>query len=335
MELITGATGIVGTHLLLDRTAHGPVRALVRRNSDRGIVDRVFRHYRADADALLANIEWCDGDLLDTDALAAAMHGVKHVHHCAAVVSFDPRDTGLMDRVNVRGTANVVNMALEAGVERLCHVSSTAAIGSAAPGVLRNEATPWTGGLNSSPYAISKYEAELEVYRGIAEGLDAVIVNPCIVIGPGLPGRSSMTLMERLHKGTRFFPPGSNSMVDARDVVRCMVELLRTAPTGERYLLVGESLPYADAFRTFTNAFGNPAPRIPIRPWMLEAAWRVERLRSFITGSTPFVTKATAHSAVIDRAYSAEKVEGLLGHRFFNVQVMAENMARYLATTPH
>ena len=159
-----------------------------------------------------------------------------------------------------------------------------------------------------------------------------MIVNPCIVIGPGSTGRSSMTLMERLHKGTRFFPPGSNSMVDARDVARCMVELIRTAPTGERYLLVGESLSYGDAFRTFSNAFGNPAPRTAIPPWMLEVAWRVERLRSSLTGATPFVTKATAHSALIDRAYSAQKVEDLLGHRFFAVQAMAENMARYFAT---
>lgn len=331
MDLITGGTGIVGAHLLLERAEQGLVRALFRKGSDRSIVEKVFQHYRADADVLLQRIEWAEGDVIDTDALAEAMQGIQHVYHCAAIVSFDPRDTGAMDRVNVGGTANVVNAALEAGVERLCHVSSTAAIGSAPAGVLRDESLPWLGGKNISAYAVSKYEAEMEVYRGIAEGLQAVIVNPCIVIGPGAPGRSSMTLMERLHRGTRFYPPGSNAMVDARDVAACMVQVLKQAPSGERFLLVGENIAYREAFEIFSKAFGKEPPSFALRAWMLHSAWRIERVRSWLSGSTPFVTKATAHSALIERGYSAKKVEALLGRRFRSVGEMAENMGAYFA----
>ncbi len=330
MDLITGATGIVGTHVLLECAVRGPVRAIHREHSDRSIVERVFRHYRDDADDLLQRVEWLEADLRDMDALNAALSGVQHVYHAAAVVSFDPKDGSLMQHVNAEGTANIVNAALAQGVRRLCHVSSTAAIGKAPAGVDRDEDTPWTADKHTSAYAISKYEAELEVYRGIAEGLDAVIVNPCIVLGPGAQGRSSMTLVERFRDGTRFYPPGSNSVVDARDVASCMLQLMEKGASGGRYLLVGESLSYRALFKHLSNAFGSKEPDTALRPWMLEFGWRVERVRSMLTGSKPFLTKATASSAVIQRSYSAAKTEDLLGYQFRNAEEAVKNVVRFV-----
>lgn len=330
-ELITGATGIVGTHLLLERTAAGvPVRALFRPASDRSIVERVFRHYRADADQLLARIHWVEGHLHDMDALEAAMEGVRHVYHTAAMVSFDPRDAKEMRRINVEGTANVVNAALAQGVERLCHVSSTAAIGEA-PGVeLRHEDLPWALDKDTSPYAVSKYEAELEIHRGLAEGLDAVMVNPCVILGPGLAGRSSMTLPERLRKGTSFYPTGSNAFVDARDVAACMVALMERGASGERYLLVGENRSYKDLFTAMSKAFGKPAPHRQLATWMLALAWRVERLRTLLTGGAALVTRSTVSSALERRSYCNEKVRALLGYRFRTMDEAVANVAAYL-----
>jgi nucleoside-diphosphate-sugar epimerase len=334
MQLVTGATGIVGSHVLLACAERGPVRALHRPGGDHRIVDRIFRHYHADADELLARIEWVGTDILDVEGLHAAMQQVTTVYHTAALVSFVPGDARAMHRVNVTGTANVVNTALEHGVERMCHVSSTAAIGSEPAGIARTERSPWTRTAHTSTYALSKYAAELEVYRGIAEGLEAVMVNPCVVLGPGLAGRSSMALVERLRRGTAFYPPGTNAVVDARDVAACMIALTGKGTVGERYLLVGEHISYERLFALLATAFGEQPPTRRLRPWMLEAGWRIEALRSFLTRSRPFITRATAKSAIAERTYSASKVEDTLGYRFRSAQDAVENIAAFLADRP-
>lgn len=330
MHLVTGATGIVGTHVLLECALRGPVRAIHRRSSDRSIVERVFRFYRADADALLARIEWVEADLLDVDGLRTSMQGIEHVFHAAAMVSFAPGDADNMHQVNVTGTANVVNAALECGVQRLCHVSSTAAIGEEPPGVPRTESSPWNSDKHTSAYSLSKYAAEMEVYRGIAEGLEAVLVDPCVVIGPGVDGRSSMTLVERLRRGTRFYPPGSNAVVDARDVAACMLALAERSPSGERYLLVGENISYQRLFLLLSEAFHQPAPSRPLSPWMLQLAWRLEKVRTTFTRSRPFITRATVHSALNQRSYSAAKVEAALGYQFRGAAEAVSNVAAFV-----
>ena len=334
MDLVTGGTGLVGAHMLLELAAAGrPVRALHRKGADRTVIDRIFKHYRPDAADLLARIQWEEGDLMDVGALEEAMSGVQHVYHAAAVVSFDPRHGEELRRTNTQGTARVVDAALAAGVARLCHVSSTAAIGRGKKDEPRTEAMPWTDVAGNSDYAISKYEAELEVYRGIAEGLDAVIVNPCVVIGPGAKGRSSMTLVERMRKGTQWVPPGSNAFVDARDVAACMRTLIEKGGSGERYLLVGENATYDRLFAAFANAFGHPKPTKRLKPWMLETAWRLERVRSLFSSRGALVTKATAHSAITTRSYSNTKVVQAIGHNFRPLNEMVANVVTFVQGT--
>ena len=190
MDLVTGITGLVGSHVALEllaseRTVHG----LVRPRSDRGIVRKVFNHHRRDGNALFDRIVWVECDLLDAIGLREAMNGAEHVFHCAGLVSFDPRDAKRMFATNIGGTANVVNAALECGVRKLVHVSSTAATGRAGTGEPVTEDMPWVRDKLTSPYAVSKYEGEMEVQRAVAEGLDAVIVNPSVVLGAGARGR--------------------------------------------------------------------------------------------------------------------------------------------------
>ncbi len=332
MDLITGGTGIVGVHVLLELAVSGKqVRALHRKASDRDLVRRVFEHYGSGS--AINRIEWVEGDLLDVTAMAEAMIGVEHVYHAAAMVSFDPRQSTTLYQVNVQGTANVVNSALAAGVKRLCHVSSTAAIGWAAPGLERDETLPWIDDKGTSDYARSKYQAELEVHRGIAEGLDAVMVNPCVIIGPGAAHKSSMALVERMQRPMRFYPLGSNAVVDARDVAVCMVQLMERGLTGERYLLVGQNTSFKELFGLLTSSFAIPPPKHAAQAWMLDLAWRLERLRTLLLGGQPLVTRDTANSATTVRSYSNRKVSALLGHSFRTVEESVRNVSDFVKGT--
>ena len=330
MDLVTGATGIVGGHVLLECALRGPVRAIYRQGCDRSIVERLFRHYHPEPELALENVHWVEADLLDVVAMDEAMTGIQRVYHAAAMVSFAAKDADAMWRMNVIGTANVVNAALRNGAYRLCHVSSTAAIGEAPEGAARDERSPWDENARASDYSRTKYAAELEVQRGIAEGLEAIMVNPCIVIGPGRAGRSSMTLVERLQKGTRFYPRGSNAVVDARDVARAMTILMERGGNGERYLLVGENLSYRRLFTLLTAAFNRPEPTIALKPWWLSLAWRLEHLRTRVLGGTPFITSDTAQSALSHRSYDASKAKAVPGITFRSAQEAVDNVADFV-----
>jgi dihydroflavonol-4-reductase len=330
MDLVTGGTGIVGVHVLNELLDRGrKVRALHRAGSDRDLVLRVLRHYHADGDARFHRIDWAEGDLLEPDALRAAMRGVERVFHCAALVSFDPRDAERMFLHNITGTANVVNAMLESGVSRLGHVSSTATIGFRPDGSANDERVEFKRDKSASAYAISKHEAELEVQRGIAEGLHAVMVNPCVVIGPGPAGRSSMTIMERMRKGSRFFPRGSNAVVDARDVATALVRLMDKGAVGERHLLIGENISYRNLFTTIAETAGLAAPTIPLPPWVLGLAWRAERLRTLF-GGRPMITKVSARTASRPRLYDGSKARRLLDMEFRRAKEAVENTERFL-----
>ncbi len=330
MDLVTGGTGIVGAHVLDALLTEGrAVRAILRKGSEPSIVQRILVHYHADGAERFQRIQWVEGDLFDVCALREAMTDVEHVYHCAALVSFDPRDMEQLQRTNVRGTANVVNAALDTGVKRLCHVSSTATIGGGLDGGTGDETKPFVQDKQSSAYSISKADAELEVHRGIAEGLDAVMVNPCVIIGPGMAARSSMTMIERIRKGSRFFPGGSNAIVDARDVATAMTRLITEGKIGERYLLIGEGLSYKKLFTLIAASSGRPAPSLLLPSWALGWAWRAESLRTLF-GGRPLVTRNTAQTASRTRHYDGSKVERLLGIRFRSAKEAIANVAAFL-----
>lgn len=321
MILVTGSTGIVGTRLLFDLIKSGKrVRALKRDSSDLDFVKRVFAFYDAkNGPDYFRKIEWFDGDITDIESLEGAFKEVTQCYHSAALVSYDPRDEDNLLEVNAEGTENVVNAAIEAGVLKICHISSISALGRAKKGALTTENDYWTRDDNNSVYGLSKFMAEREVWRGTAEGLPAVIVNPSIILGPSKPDKSSGMLMSLLRKGVPFYPRGTAGYVDVRDVSNTCISLMDSDIANKRFLLNAENLTYKRLLDTAAEIFGNAKPKIRLRPWMLSLGWIGAKALAAISGSKPKVTRETARSASLQNAFSNQKISNALSVTFVPV----------------
>jgi nucleoside-diphosphate-sugar epimerase len=236
-----------------------------------------------------------------------ALVGIEEVYHAAGLVSFDPRQKERLMDVNARGTENVVNMALERGVQRLCHVSSVAALGRAEDGQKVNEQTSWKDSKFNSTYAISKYAAEREVWRGMEEGLSAVILNPTIILGPGGWDTGSGLLFRAVWNGLKFYPQGTNGFVDVRDVARVGISLMEQQRFGARFVVSSEDVSYEYLFTEIARALGRKPPRIKASPFMTGLAWRLDKVRSGITGGSPVITKETAMTSSSHWYYDASE----------------------------
>jgi dihydroflavonol-4-reductase len=322
MILITGATGLVGSHLSFEliRTGHA-VRALKRDGSSLDMIKKVFSLYSDTPEEMFSGIEWVEGDILDIFSLEDAMDGVEEVYHCAALVSFLPEDKQKLRRINTEGTANLVNAAIEKKIRKLCYVSSIAALGRPENQAdLIDENLVWKTSKHNSAYAVSKYGAEREVWRGTAEGLDVVIVNPSIILGVAGPGMGSSRIFNTVWKGLKFYPPGKNGFVDVRDVARAMILLMKSDIRNERFILNVDNIEYKRLFEMMAAAMGKPAPSIKVNSLLSGLAWRVEKLRSMITGVKPLITPETAHTAVQQYEYSNEKIKKELGFEFTAIE---------------
>jgi len=322
MILITGGTGLVGSHLLQALAAEGkPVRAIKRPSGDTDMIRRVFKLYSREPEKDFSRIEWVEADLMDIFSLEEAMEGVEEVYHSAALVSFLPGDRKKLLRSNTEGTANLVNAALEKKVRKLCHVSSIAALGRPeSMSDLIDENLVWKTSKNNSIYAISKYGAEREVWRGTAEGLDAVIVNPSIILGVAGKRGGSSRILNTVWEGLRFYPPGKNGFVDVRDVVKAMILLMNSEIRNERFILNVDNIEYKKLFELIAAALGKPAPSIKVNQTLARLAWRIEKLRSMVTGIKPLITRETAHTAVQQYRYSNEKIKKELGFEFTPIE---------------
>ncbi len=296
--LVTGGTGFLGSYVLryLVREGYTQVRALRRATSTMDLVADVTN-----------GIEWVECDILDVFALEDAMQGVQQVYHCAAVISFDPRDYEKMRTVNVDGTANVVNAALDANVEKLLHVSSTAAIGRTKNQPIVTEENKWERSHYNSEYAISKYLAENEVWRGMVEGLNVAIVNPSIILGSGRWDEGALKFFKLGWQSFPFYTKGTAGFVDVRDVARFMLQLMESEVVGERYILSGESLTYQTIMNEIALQLNKKPPTIQINPLLQQIAWRVEWLRSRVLGGRPLVTKETAGHSLRSFLYQNDK----------------------------
>jgi len=315
MILLTGGTGLVGSHLLFELVSGGrKVRALKRAGSHTELVKRLFCWYDPDrGEALFDAVEWVEGDLNDIMSLQESMKDVRFIYHCAAVVSFMPEDRQIMMKANVEGTANLVNVALLNKVKKFCHCSSVAALGMPQKDNLVHESLVWKTSARNSWYAISKYGSEREVWRGAEEGMPVVIVNPTVVIGPGDPARSSAQLYQSVKNGMKFYTSGVTGFVDARDVATAMVQLMESNIRHERFILSSEDLSYKELFSLFAHYSGVQGPKYRAGRFLSEMAWRLERMRSFMTGQKPLLSKETARNANIRRYFSNDKVKKALG----------------------
>jgi dihydroflavonol-4-reductase len=331
MVFVTGGTGALGTHILLELLSRGKrVRALKRPTSNLDQVKSVFDFYLNEkAESEFNKIEWVEGDVLDITSLEEGIQGCSEVYHCAAMVSFLRRDFSKMWQVNKVGTANVVNVCIDFGIETLCHISSTAAIGKPADVEEYNEDHKWVKSPSNSNYAVTKRSAEMEVFRGANEGLNVVILNPSVILGPGNWNESSLTIFKVVKKGLRFFTPGMNAFVDARDVANAATELVEQKVYNERFLVISENVYFKDLFNMIADSFNVKRPKTLVKPWMAGIAWRLQSLLRFLFGRKQNITKESARSAMSVTKYSNKKLKEKLNFQFIPIEESISNAVKY------
>ena len=330
MILVTGGSGLLGSHLLLELVRkHGTVAATRRASSRLEEVRRVFSCYTDRADELFSRIEWIELDLTNYADVEDAMAGIDRVYHCAATVSFRPGDRRLMIRYNTESTANVVNACINTGVKRMLHVSSSSAVGAAADtGVPADETMIWSRSKSSTGYAISKFRSEMEVWRGMEEGLEAVIVNPTIILGPGFWDRGSSSIFARVDRGLRFATPGVTGYVGVRDVVSAMMQLMDSGVFGERFIITEGNYSYHEVFGMIAEALGKPRKirMIPLSTLRLMA--RLDAFWGFFTG-TRHITSEQVRAAYSQVLFSNQKIRDATGIEFTPISEVIREVAGF------
>ncbi len=299
MILVTGGAGLLGKELITQLLKAGKqVRATYNKTK------------LADFDK--DNLQQFQCDILDVVGLEEAMMDVDQVYHCAAMVSFNPRLKQQMFKINIEGTANVVNAALDAGIKKMLYVSSVAALGRIRENGLINETMNWTEETSNSAYGQSKYLAEMQVWRGIGEGLNAVMVNPVIILGAGDWNSGSSQIFKTAYEEFSWYSNGSTGFVDVRDVVKAMIELMNSNISAERFILSAENRTYADVFNLIAKAFGKKPPHKKVTPLLAKIVWRLEAVKSFFTGKDPLLTKETSATAMTNANFDNSKLKKFL-----------------------
>jgi dihydroflavonol-4-reductase len=305
MILVTGATGFLGSELICQLTLQGkPVRGLKREKS---VIPPILKGNNL--------IEWVVADINDLATLEDAFEGITQVYHCAALVSFNPKDKAELLKINIEGTSNVANLCAEKQV-RLLHVSSIAALGEPKKGKLITEHDYWEYDSKVHSYAISKYEGEMEVWRSIAEGLDAVIVNPSLIIGKNVGITGSGAIFNMVRKGLSFYTAGATGIVDVEDVAKVMILLMEGPISGERFTVSAGNYHYQQLFTEIAEGMGVKAPAREAKAWMLGIAWRAAKIGSLLSGKVPALTSDAARSSLHVSLYSNEKIINSTGITF-------------------
>jgi dihydroflavonol-4-reductase len=297
--LVTGGTGFLGAYIIKELISKGyQVRAIRRKAGLPAFIDS----------SILEKAEWVEGDVLDVIALEDAMKGMDMVIHSAAVVSFLKKERKQMYQVNVDGTANVVNMALEQNIRKLVHISSVAALGRTSSGGHVDEEKKWEDSRINTHYARSKFKAELEVWRGIGEGMEAVILNPSTILGYGDWNSSSCAIFKNIYKGFPWYTPGINGFVDVEDVARAAVLMMESELSAQRYIVNGENWPFKQLQETIADGFGKKRPSRKASPFLLGLAWRMEKIKSLFSGRKPLLTKESAKVACSQTFFDNQKL---------------------------
>lgn len=320
MNLITGATGLVGAHVALQLLERGkPVTAIKRKGSDVSKTKILFSYYSKNAETLFNQLKWIDADVCDIYSLLDALEGIDTVYHCAGFVSFNSKDRKQMHKINNEGTANLVNACLEKNIRVLCHVSSIATLQN--PDITKNidESVYWKSSPAASEYAISKYNGEREVWRGMEEGLQAVIVNPGVIIGPGFWHQSSGKIIKNGYSGTSFYTNGSTGMIDAKDVAACMIQLVEKQQFGKRFILTENNYSFKELFSLIQQQFGKKTPSIEAGKWLLKIAQYLDGFRSLFTGKEQIITKETVVAALEKNTFNNQKIKDTLQYQFISL----------------
>jgi nucleoside-diphosphate-sugar epimerase len=323
MILVTGATGLVGSHLIKALVAQGKsVRAIYR--------SQIPNNFES------TSIDWFKADILDIVALEESMVGIKQVYHCAAIVSFTAKNKKALHHTNIDGTANVVNACLNAGIEKLLFVSSVAALGRIREDQAINETMNWTPETSNSEYGKSKYLAEMEVWRGMGEGLNVVVVNPVIILGDGDWTKGSSAIFKSAYDEFPWFTEGSSGFVDVLDVVDAMILLMESTISDQRFVISGGNFPYKDIFTMIAHAFHKKAPHKKVTALLAEIVWRLEGIKGRITGKSPLLTKETSRTARAKVQFDNSKLlQALPRFQYRNMQSSIERICTELKNKYH
>lgn len=317
MILVTGGTGLVGAHLLVHLAEQGEsnLRALYRNAKHIEKTKKLFEWYQKSN--LFDTIEWMQADILEVPSLEKAFENVDWVYHCAGFISFNPDDEEALRKVNIEGTANIVNFCIDKKIKKLCHVSSIAALGDLTKNEeFITESTEWNPEVLHSDYAISKYGAEMEVWRGQQEGLQVVIVNPGIILGPGFWSQGSGVLFLSVKKGFSFYTKGATGFVAVTDVVKAMRLLMKSDCNGERFILISENITYQDIIYKIAVKIGAKKPIFEAKPWLLNIAWRLDWILSAIFRTKRKISMLSAQSLLNNDPISNEKIKRYLNYTF-------------------
>jgi dihydroflavonol-4-reductase len=320
MVLVTGATGLVGSHLVLHLLENGEnVRAIYRAQSSREKTKSLFALYHKEN--LFEKIEWIHADITDVPLLSAAFENINAVYHCAAAISFDPDDEKLLRKTNIEGTANVVNFCIAFGVEKIAYVSSIAALGDRKEHEkIITEETEWNPEVTHSDYAISKYGAEMEIWRGQQEGLQVVIINPGVILGPGFWKSGSGEIFTRVANGLLFYTKGTTGFIVVNDVVKMLVQLMKSDISGERFIAVSETIAFDKILNIVARSLDVKPPVVYARHWMTSVSWRIDWILSVIFQRQRKLSRSMARSLHSTTVFANEKAKSALHFEFQDIE---------------
>jgi len=317
MILVTGGTGLVGSHLLYYLSQkNNTIRAIFRTEEKREHVKKIFSFYTDDVQQYFSKIEWVQADITDTPSLESVFNNVTEVYHCAALVSFNPKDYRKMRQVNIEGTANLINFAIDASVKKFCFVSSIAAVGNSINGKPINEENEWVDSDENHGYAITKYGAEMEVWRGSQEGLNVVIVNPGVILGSGFWNEGSGKMFTQINNGLSFYTEGVTGFVGVKDVVKAMINLMNSNIKNERFILVSENKSFKDVLFGIADNLNKKRPSKKVGKLATAIFWRIDWFLTKLTGKEPLLTKNSAKSAHNTSFYTSKKIIEQLDFKF-------------------
>ncbi|MEL4306931.1 NAD-dependent epimerase/dehydratase family protein [Joostella sp. CR20] len=319
MVLVTGGTGLIGAHLLLElskQEAH--IRAIYRTKAKISAVEAFFTS--EGAKDFFLKIEWIQADITDVPALEAAFRDVTQVYHCAGLISFNPSEYQQLRKTNIEGTANIVNLCIANAVQKLCYISSIATLGTKITETPIDETTYWNPEAANNVYAITKYGAEMEVWRATQEGLPVVILNPGVVLGEGFKDAPSNKFFKLIQNGLSYYPPGGTAFVDVKDVVSALIKGMKTTIQNERFIAVGTNASYREVLNTIAETLDMPAPKKALKPWHLNMLWRLDWFLALFPWRSRKLTKNTAHSLITTTRYSNQKIKDKLEIDFTPIQ---------------
>ncbi len=320
MILVTGGTGLVGSHLLYHLLLKNDfVKAIHQNTSDILTVKKVFAYYTSNVDEHYNRIVWVEAGLTNIPELKMAFKDITYVYHCAAFVSFDPKDYKKMRRINIDGTTNIVNLCILNSIKKLCFASSIATLEKDLNKDYIDESENWDNTKDKSGYAITKYGAEKEVWRASQEGVDMVIVNPGVILGSGYWNKGSSTLFSKVKNGFPFYTEGVTGFVDVIDVVMIMQKLMLSEIKNERFVLVSENISFKELFFQIADALNVKHPTIRVSKLLSEIIWRLDNVKSTIFRSSPMITKISSRSSQLKRIYSAEKIKSVMDVQFIKI----------------